>query len=54
MVVEDLDKIVADMEQKDYEFLTNIETHADILKVCYFKGPEGIILELAEMLEANS
>ncbi len=54
MVVNDLAKIVEDMKLKNYDFITNIETHADILKVCYFKGPEGIILELAEMLDANN
>ncbi len=31
--------------------ITGIETHEDMLKVCYFRGPDGIIMELAEMLE---
>lgn len=51
MWVDDLDGIIASVKDKGYEMITDIENHEDMLKVCYFRGPDGIIMELAEMLE---
>ena len=50
MWVDDLDGIIASVKDKGYEMVTGIENHEDMLKVCYFRGPDGILIELAEQL----
>jgi len=49
-VVEDIESIVAAMKQKGYEVFVDIYNYEGIYKLCYFHGPEGIIIELAEQL----
>jgi len=48
--VEDLDGIVASMQQKGHKLVGEVQTYEDIWKLCYVHGPEGIIIELAEQL----
>lgn len=50
LAVEDIDGIVDSLKQKGRVFITEVENYQDIFKLCYFRGPEGIILELAERL----
>jgi catechol 2,3-dioxygenase-like lactoylglutathione lyase family enzyme len=50
LVVEDIDEIVEAVRQKGRELITEIENYENIYKLCYFRGPEGIILELVERL----
>ncbi len=50
MWVDDLDGIITSVKDKGYEMITGIENHENMLKVCYFRGPDGIIMEMAEML----
>lgn len=49
--VEDLLGIVATLKQKGHKLVGEIQTYGDSWKLCYVRGPEGIILELAEKLQ---
>lgn len=47
-VVEGIEDIVAEVKQKGYEVFVDTYNYEDQYKLCYFRGPEGIIIELAE------
>jgi catechol 2,3-dioxygenase-like lactoylglutathione lyase family enzyme len=49
--VEDIEAIVAKLKKKGVEMFSEIQNYENIYKLCYFRGPEGIVLELAEKLE---
>lgn len=49
--VEGLDEIVASLKQKGHELMGEVQTYEDTYKLCYVRGPEGIIIELAEQLQ---
>ncbi|MDD9270509.1 VOC family protein [Paenibacillus sp. GCM10023248] len=46
--VEDIEGIVAKLRKKGMEIFSEIQTYEGTIKLCYCRGPEGIILELAE------
>ncbi|SOC41544.1 VOC family protein [Ureibacillus acetophenoni] len=46
--VEDIEAIVEKMKKKGIETFSEIEQNGESYKLCYGRGPEGIILELAE------
>jgi catechol 2,3-dioxygenase-like lactoylglutathione lyase family enzyme len=48
--VEGFDDIVDMLRQKGYGLVGEIQTYGDSWKLCYIRGPEGIIIELAEQL----
>ena len=48
--VEGFDEIVADLQQKGYQLMGEVQNYEDTFKLCYVQGPEGIIIELAEQL----
>lgn len=48
--VEDLDGLVAKMRTKGTELVGEIVNYENFYKLCYLRGPDGIILELAEKL----
>ena len=48
--VEDLDAILAKLKKHGAELIGEIQTYENIYRLCYIRGPEGIILELAEKL----
>lgn len=48
--VEDIDSIVAKLKAKGREVFNDVENYKGFYKLCYVRGPEGIILELAEEL----
>ncbi len=50
-VVEDIDGLVARLEPKGFKPFHAVYRYENIYKMCYFRGPEGIILELAEELQ---
>jgi catechol 2,3-dioxygenase-like lactoylglutathione lyase family enzyme len=50
-VVDDIEGIVATVKQKGYEVFVDIYNYENVYKLCYFRGPEGIIIELAEKLQ---
>ena len=47
-VVDDLDDTLARIKPHGAELVRNVETYKDMLKTCYVRGPEGILLELCE------
>jgi catechol 2,3-dioxygenase-like lactoylglutathione lyase family enzyme len=48
--VEDIDSVVAGLRARGTEFVGEVENYEDIYRLCYVRGPEGIIVELAEKL----
>ncbi|KQL32952.1 glyoxalase [Bacillus sp. FJAT-25509] len=48
--VEDIEAIVAKLKEKDMEIFSEIQQYEESYKLCYVRGPEGIILELAEKI----
>ena len=49
-VVEDLDAIVAALQARGAELVGEVERYKDLFRLCYIRGPEGIIIELAETI----
>ena len=49
--VDDIEAVVAKLKNKGTELVGAIQTYEDSYKLCYIRGPEGIILELAEQLK---
>ncbi|MFC3798897.1 VOC family protein [Cohnella sp. GCM10012308] len=50
LAVDDIEAIVDNMKKKGMEAFSEIQNYKDIYKMCYVRGPEGIILELAERI----
>ena len=48
--VEDIESIVAKAQKKSAELIGEIQNYKNMYKLCYIRGPEGIILELAEKI----
>jgi catechol 2,3-dioxygenase-like lactoylglutathione lyase family enzyme len=48
--VEDIDAVVARLRARGAELVGEVENYEDIYLLCYVRGPEGIIIELAERL----
>lgn len=48
--VEDIEAIVAKLKEKGAEPFSEIQNYENVYKLCYVRGPEGIILELAERI----
>ena len=48
--VEDIDDAIARLRAHGGELVGEVENHKDILRLCYLRGPEGIIVELAEKI----
>jgi catechol 2,3-dioxygenase-like lactoylglutathione lyase family enzyme len=46
--VDDLDAVVARLRARGAELVGEVESYKDIYRLCYVRGPEGIIIELAE------
>lgn len=49
--VEDIEAIVAKLKKKGVEIFSEIQNYEESYKLCYCRGPEGIILELAEQIK---
>jgi catechol 2,3-dioxygenase-like lactoylglutathione lyase family enzyme len=49
--VEDIEAMVAKLKKRGTEFLGEIYNYENTYKLCYVRGPEGIILELAEKVK---
>ncbi len=50
-VVDDVEAMVAKLKKNGAELVGEIQTYENEYKLCYIRGPEGIILELAEELQ---
>jgi catechol 2,3-dioxygenase-like lactoylglutathione lyase family enzyme len=48
--VEDLDAVVASLRARGAELVGEVERYKDIYRLCYIRGPEGILAELAERI----
>jgi catechol 2,3-dioxygenase-like lactoylglutathione lyase family enzyme len=48
--VDDLEGIVKSLQQKGHKLVGSVQNYENIWKLCYVRGPEGIIVELAEKL----
>ena len=48
--VDDLDAVVASLRAHGWELVGEVENYEDIYRLCYVRGPEGIIVELAEQI----
>ncbi len=49
-IVEDVDAAVASARAHGAELVGEIQRYRDIYRLCYIRGPEGIIVELAQRL----
>jgi catechol 2,3-dioxygenase-like lactoylglutathione lyase family enzyme len=48
--VEDIDAVVAGLRVRGAELVGELERYKDSYRLCYVRGPEGIIIELAEKI----
>jgi catechol 2,3-dioxygenase-like lactoylglutathione lyase family enzyme len=48
--VDDIDAAVATVRARGGELVREVEKYEDIYRLCYVRGPEGIIVELAERI----
>jgi catechol 2,3-dioxygenase-like lactoylglutathione lyase family enzyme len=48
--VDDIDAVVAGLQARGGELVGEVENYEDIYRLCYVRGPEGIIVELAERI----
>jgi catechol 2,3-dioxygenase-like lactoylglutathione lyase family enzyme len=49
-VVDDIDAVVTGLRAHGAELVGEVERYRDSYRLCYVRGPEGIIVELAEQL----
>jgi len=49
--VEDIEAVVAKLKKKGVEVFSEIQNYENAYKLCYIRGPEGIIVELAEQIK---
>ncbi len=48
--VDDIDAAVATVRARGGELVGEVENYEDIYRLCYVRGPEGIIVELAKRI----
>jgi len=48
--VEDIDAVVAGLRARGAELVGELERYKDSYRLCYVRGPEGIIIELTEQI----
>jgi catechol 2,3-dioxygenase-like lactoylglutathione lyase family enzyme len=49
-VVDDIDAVVAGLRARGAELVGELERYENSFRLCYVRGPEGIIIELAERI----
>lgn len=49
--VEDIDGIVAKLKSKGFDLVGEVQNYENVYKLCFIRGPEGIILDLAEKIQ---
>ncbi len=47
-LIEDIDDVLARLRDRGAELVGELERYKDIYRLCYVRGPAGIIVELAE------
>ena len=48
--VDDIDAVVVGLRARGAELVGELERYEDSYRLCYVRGPEGIIIELAEQI----
>jgi catechol 2,3-dioxygenase-like lactoylglutathione lyase family enzyme len=48
--VDDIDAVVASLRARGAELVGEVERYKDSYRLCYVRGPEGILVELAEQI----
>jgi catechol 2,3-dioxygenase-like lactoylglutathione lyase family enzyme len=48
--VDDIDDVVARLRARGGELVGEVENYEDIYRLCYVRGPAGIIVELGERI----
>lgn len=48
--VDDIDTLLADLADRGFGLVGDLENYADVYKLCYVRGPEGIVVMLAEKI----
>jgi catechol 2,3-dioxygenase-like lactoylglutathione lyase family enzyme len=48
--VDDIDDVLARVQARGAELVGEVERYENIYRLCYIRGPEGIIVELAERI----
>ena len=48
--VDDLDDVVARLQQRGAELVGEVAQYEDTYRLCFLRGPEGILVALAEQL----
>ena len=48
--VDDIDAAIASVRARSGELVGEVENYRDIYRLCYVRGPAGIIVELAEQI----
>ncbi len=48
--VDDIDAVIAGLRAHGAELVGEVERYKDSYRLCYIRGPEGIIVELAEQI----
>jgi predicted enzyme related to lactoylglutathione lyase len=49
-VVDDIDAVLARLRTHGGELVGEVERYENVFRLCYIRGPEGIIVELAERI----
>jgi catechol 2,3-dioxygenase-like lactoylglutathione lyase family enzyme len=49
-VVDNIDAVVARLRARDADLVGEVESYKDSYRLCYVRGPEGTIIELAEQI----
>jgi catechol 2,3-dioxygenase-like lactoylglutathione lyase family enzyme len=48
--VDDIEAVIARLEARGGELVGELENYEDVYRLCYLRGPAGIIVELAERI----
>jgi catechol 2,3-dioxygenase-like lactoylglutathione lyase family enzyme len=49
-VVDDIDDVVARLQARGSQLVGEVEDYRDVFRLCYIRGPQGIIVELAQRM----
>jgi predicted enzyme related to lactoylglutathione lyase len=49
--VDDIDDVVARLRARGAELVGDVAQYQNMYRLCYLRGPEGIIIALAQRLE---
>jgi catechol 2,3-dioxygenase-like lactoylglutathione lyase family enzyme len=52
-LVDDVDDVVGRLQARGGELMGEVVRYEDVYRLCYMRGPAGIILELAERLDGE-